>query len=495
MKKILIITAIIPILSPIFLIYRYGANFPLYDDWTYLPLIYKYNEKALTLADLFSQYNEHRPLIPRVVGIVMLVTTDWNYKSFLWLNLLLSIIYLTIFVSIERDKAFIATMAVFIFSPTNWRMWLWGFSHQVWLTLILSLLSLKFLDSDRSSSKIAGYLAAFLTTLTSASGIILIPFIVILSAIKNKNLVSSIVYSLALCTVYFYKLDLSYYSTPTPDISAFIFLIKSLLLSENILVSLASIAAILVGTVNLIASRNRTLLMFILFLFANLTVISLSRNLLESPYAHRYRILALSIVAISLASLGKKIEPTIIAGAVIIFYITLHLHPITKLHNSLVSRYDTISMIKEEVILYAETQNFAILDAELVQYPRVNLAFINFAYNSKAHFLKKNQHSIISKPIQVDLSPFTKVHNANIYSKNNDIRFCLHSSTKNYVEIYFYPKSSATVTIQTDKNNTTLEIKESSKIALPFTPGFRCIDIKTGLVKIKRFFIRAKTDT
>lgn len=63
-SKPLVLLSAVPIVMVATYIYRFGVNFPFYDQWGVVELLMEQSAGQLTLARLLSQTNEHRPLFP-----------------------------------------------------------------------------------------------------------------------------------------------------------------------------------------------------------------------------------------------------------------------------------------------------------------------------------------------------------------------------------------------------------------------------------------------
>jgi hypothetical protein len=77
---LLLLMAFLPAWLPLALINKYGVDLRYWDDWDPdLAGVYiKAHQHALTLADLAAQHNEHRPMVPRLIYLVISPITHAN---------------------------------------------------------------------------------------------------------------------------------------------------------------------------------------------------------------------------------------------------------------------------------------------------------------------------------------------------------------------------------------------------------------------------------
>lgn len=57
-----------------------GVDVPYWDQWLLVPLIEKWKQGSLTLADLWQQHGDHRIFFPRLVMLAMVLVSDWNIR-------------------------------------------------------------------------------------------------------------------------------------------------------------------------------------------------------------------------------------------------------------------------------------------------------------------------------------------------------------------------------------------------------------------------------
>lgn len=159
MNRILLyLIAALPALLPVGLILDYSVDFPFWDQW--LPslagVIIKAQQHTLTLADLASQHNEHRFLVPRLIYIPLALLTNWNIRAELfaeWMIVCLTSLGILrlIHVTQPRMGARIPLLwlvsNLLIFNIVQFENWLWGLGvanvlPMFFITLAMVILSM-----------------------------------------------------------------------------------------------------------------------------------------------------------------------------------------------------------------------------------------------------------------------------------------------------------------------------------------------------------------
>lgn len=120
-----------------FQIFKYSVNVPFGDQWNSpgdaFEGIYR---GTFSIADLFSQHNEHRIFFPRLIFITLAYLTHWDTRYEVLLTFLLACItslniYHLTRLSIGSNQLLVAVLAfvsnLLIFSPIQYENWLWGF--------------------------------------------------------------------------------------------------------------------------------------------------------------------------------------------------------------------------------------------------------------------------------------------------------------------------------------------------------------------------------
>jgi hypothetical protein len=134
-QRICLLAAAVPAILPLWMIARFGTNFPFWDEWDpdIAGIYVKAHQHQLTFSDLAAQHNEHRILIPRLIDLLINTLTHHNAIILMicgWLVAALTSIgiYLLLRRTLEpASRAWAWFLCnVLIFTPQQWQTWLWG---------------------------------------------------------------------------------------------------------------------------------------------------------------------------------------------------------------------------------------------------------------------------------------------------------------------------------------------------------------------------------
>lgn len=180
----------------LWLIKNVGSDVPYWDQWdAEAAYLYKpYLEGKYNWIDLFSPHNEHRIAVTRLYSIILLELNGfWEPKIQMVINALIhSTFAICIFRYLVNKKSqlfsgILFILFIFIFSfPFSWENTIAGFQSQFYFLILFTLLSILFL-SERKNKKsfLVGIVFLFLANISLSSGFVL---------------------SLALITVYLFKI-------------------------------------------------------------------------------------------------------------------------------------------------------------------------------------------------------------------------------------------------------------------------------------------------
>lgn len=123
-----------------------GLNVPFWDQWDVVPLLIGLNEGTLSLADLLSQHNEHRPFFPRLLWLGLAELTGYNTNAELWLNWGLALLTFGVFgaytVWVFRQRGanlpggLFPVLALLVFNLAQWESWLFGVQTIMFLGML-----------------------------------------------------------------------------------------------------------------------------------------------------------------------------------------------------------------------------------------------------------------------------------------------------------------------------------------------------------------------
>jgi hypothetical protein len=162
---------------------RYGFDAPYMDAWEFVPFLQKSYEGTLTLGDLWSQHNEHRIFVPRLIMLGLARLTHWDLRYELTVTVVcIALVFGVIAWQVRQtDRTLglsprnwaLPVISLVIFSMNQWRMWLWSWQLQAALSLLAVMAAIVFLARPGFTTRyfIAAILCAFVATYSFASGL------------------------------------------------------------------------------------------------------------------------------------------------------------------------------------------------------------------------------------------------------------------------------------------------------------------------------------
>jgi hypothetical protein len=168
----------LPALVSAWFVFGYGVDVPFWDEWAIAPLLQHIDSGTLTLAELFTQHNEHRMLVPRVVQLAVAVSVGWDTRFMMWLTqgLLLAMMGGCIVLwrrSVESRAPWalssMVLVTVVLFSAAQHQNFFWGFQFCFYLPGACLLLSTIVTSSPRSTLGWTLAAAATLSTIATFS--------------------------------------------------------------------------------------------------------------------------------------------------------------------------------------------------------------------------------------------------------------------------------------------------------------------------------------
>jgi hypothetical protein len=189
-KKNLVAGICILIVASIFLyIFIFGVNVLYLDEWSFVPLIKKYQAGELSFEILFKQHNEHRIFFPRLFYVLAFPITHMNSLVFMYFDACLLCVEFACLYHIAKKQfnftfsnipALLIIIPLFIFNFRQSQNIIWAFQEVFYMILIFVVLALFFLEKALSStakSRVIIYFAlaitcAIVATFSGAPGII-----------------------------------------------------------------------------------------------------------------------------------------------------------------------------------------------------------------------------------------------------------------------------------------------------------------------------------
>jgi hypothetical protein len=182
-----ILLTVVPLAYLLWVLVKYGVDVPVWDQWDLVPLLDKMYSGKLTLADVWAQHNEHRPMFPLLVMLGLARLTRWNILYELAVNIVLAVGVFAVLTCQIRQTArnlgmaglrwAIPASALIVFSVSQYQNWLFGWQIQMLLNLLAVLAGITLLANGAFSwSKFAGAAAlGILATYSFANGLLFWP--------------------------------------------------------------------------------------------------------------------------------------------------------------------------------------------------------------------------------------------------------------------------------------------------------------------------------
>lgn len=183
----------------LYLVWRYGVDAPLIDQWSLVEDLEKHRAGEWQIADLWRSHNGHRLLLPRLVLVPLAMITGWNTRYEMALIVLAAIVVYALLVGVARVGLgteeggryglALGALGLVVFSLAQWENWLWGFQLCMLLAVLLSLGSLLALGAPRphwGTFALALLLAALATT-SMASGLVVWPAGALLLLLRGRG--------------------------------------------------------------------------------------------------------------------------------------------------------------------------------------------------------------------------------------------------------------------------------------------------------------------
>ncbi len=189
MKKWQAVFYIVAFFMPVVMflnIHRLAVNVPIADGWALVPLLVKLRDHTLTLADLWAQHNEHRPVFLRVILLLLASQTQYNatmimYFGFAMRLLSLFLVWRLLNISLRPGLAvhipwLTGLASLLLFSTTEYEIWTWDWASIHFNLAVLSVIATIWALArgvTRWFNLLIAAGCAIVGTLTIASGLLL----------------------------------------------------------------------------------------------------------------------------------------------------------------------------------------------------------------------------------------------------------------------------------------------------------------------------------
>lgn len=148
--RVILLLAILgpPILLAVFMRQNH-VEIPFWDQWHLVPLLLElYQPDGFDVGEIvFSswlQWNEHRPLFPRLIMLTMAYTSNWDISlELVVIYILACVTFATLALALRMDRrhpaylALLAAVSMLLFSVSQSSNWLWGWQIQIFLMVLL----------------------------------------------------------------------------------------------------------------------------------------------------------------------------------------------------------------------------------------------------------------------------------------------------------------------------------------------------------------------
>jgi hypothetical protein len=160
----------------------YGSDVPFYDEWFLVPVLA--DEEPVTATWLWSQHEEHRIPLPRLLYLFFVRVTGLGFVGLMYFNAVaLAVVAMCLIVAVKRlrgrtvfSDAFLATA---ILNVGGVESYVWGFAVQLVLSAVLAGVVLAVIGESQPQVGFTGVCIAgiclVLMPLTGASGLVMVP--------------------------------------------------------------------------------------------------------------------------------------------------------------------------------------------------------------------------------------------------------------------------------------------------------------------------------
>jgi len=210
--------SLLPIVIVGIYIFAFGLNIPFWDQWGVVPLLVKQHQGTLVFADLIAQHNEHRPLFPRLIWITSAYLTNYNVNVELWINFIIAVITLGIFLwqtvhmwielGVKATGFFVPLTVLLVFNLGQWESWLMGFQTVMFLGMACVVIG--FFAIARLSGYwglVVGIFLGFISTYSMVNGLFYWPIgvLVIYACSERQRVIRCIIWMISsfICVGYF----------------------------------------------------------------------------------------------------------------------------------------------------------------------------------------------------------------------------------------------------------------------------------------------------
>ncbi len=182
------ILCLVPFVILLFMVRRYGIPVPFYDELFFVPMFEElFLHRAFDSRLIFVQLNEHRPLFPLLLIVILAAFSRWNMWLELFVSPILALGSFGIIASLVSQTLSVVPRilqgllllcsSMLIFSLGQWENWTFGITLHFTMANLAFLVALFLLFRFRHSSLafLCAVLSAFVATFSSAYGLLAWP--------------------------------------------------------------------------------------------------------------------------------------------------------------------------------------------------------------------------------------------------------------------------------------------------------------------------------
>lgn len=129
------------------LLAAWGVDLPYWDQFALVPHLAERAAGTFHYADLWTPHNEHRLLVPQAIMMVLASWSGWNILWELWFQYGLAVATLVLVLALlrptrggsETPVGVVLVVSLMVFSPVQWRNWIWGWQSQIFLAVLAAV--------------------------------------------------------------------------------------------------------------------------------------------------------------------------------------------------------------------------------------------------------------------------------------------------------------------------------------------------------------------
>ena len=184
-QAIVVLLALVPFAYLVRLCLIAYVDVPYWDAWEMVPRLDRMYAGTLTFFDFWGQHNEHRPILPVAILLVIARITRWDTRWEIVANFAIGIGIFAVYCAYLRTAWrahggaplwLLPFVSLLLFSTAQWENWLWGWQLQLLLGALLSALTSYILaQGPRPGSLWKAIACAVGATYSFAAGLVLWP--------------------------------------------------------------------------------------------------------------------------------------------------------------------------------------------------------------------------------------------------------------------------------------------------------------------------------